>query len=583
MCGFTLVLHKECGHHYISTTPEHTRLCGWATDRHLQQGVDSAPPPCSFTEEIDTTLIVGTHELFNHCDNCRNEVEIVPRGEDEGVLQKHAHVKEDAIGVYDEAEDEELKSLRDYIVEREKRGIELQKEFDAYVDTQPGGLSHLQLSVFFSQLQPAGYQGLYLNKLQACISWFPVLEQLKAQRAPNKLFADTLLWVFSQAERVSLILDRLGDVLDCLRQFEPSKRKERTEQSSGETDIDFNGSEAQLDYMVYFLILQHSGSGEELPNPNFAHFFSPEIRPSFNTLLTFRIREAVNRFRNNKPIPRSVQKHKRYEAGKMNIHNLAFELHKGLLEEEPASKLEAEHIKIPNVDHTKRIDVEDEHGNRLVWNVDGTTSKLIFTGSAPEPCQPTKQVVDQLQDQSRTQTGGYGFAYSDGDSEPEDDRAQELPDLSVAGGILGTEVDKSEQPEEMTTEDGDDPSEFEGKHSLPSSPQRKRASLSFVNPNRKLKPLRARQSKGDMVAGSASMQDSSVAQVGMATEEASSSASETGIKRKHEGGQGSNGRSGGFGFAEEVRTVDSSSSLPSLSGPASPALPSSPPPYEPIR
>ncbi|KAG9193340.1 hypothetical protein G6011_03375 [Alternaria panax] len=333
---------------------------------------------------------MATYELFNHCKECHNELELDPRGGDEGVIQKYAHVKKDVVGSYDEAEDRELENLGDYLREREKRGLKLQEEFDAYVDTQPGGLPHPQLRDFFSQLQPAGYHGLYLSKLQACVGWLPVLQQLKAQQAPNRLFADTVLWVSGQAEIVSLVLDRLGDVLDCLCQFEPSRPKRstgQTDQPSEKGSIDFNGSETQLDYFVYLLILQHRGCGLGLSNPDFAYFFSPDFRPSFNTLLTFRIREATRQIQIDKPIPRSVQKHKRYEVCAMNIRNLGYELDVALLEDEPASDCKVEHIKIPYVDHAERIDIEDEHGNKLVWDADGTC-KLIFADSVPADFQP---------------------------------------------------------------------------------------------------------------------------------------------------------------------------------------------------
>ncbi|RYO69022.1 hypothetical protein AA0116_g818 [Alternaria tenuissima] len=584
MCGFTIIHHTVCGHKHVSTTVEHTLLCGWATDRNLQQGIDCAPAPCKFSNDT-ATCIVATSRLFNHCEDCRAELDIEPRGEDKGVLQKYAHVKKDAVGLYDQAEYQDLENLRNYLREREKRGLKLQEEFDAYVDTQPGGVPHPQLRDFFSQLQPAGYHGLYLDKLRACIQWLSVLEQLATQKAPNKLFTDTVLWVFGQAESVSLVLDRLSDVLACLRQFEPSKPKttpEKADQSSQKISIELNGSETQIDYLVYLLILQHRGCGLGLTNPDFAHFFNPDFQPSFNRLLTFRIREAARQIRIDKPIPRSIQKHKRYKAGTMNMRNLGYKLYKGLLADEPASNCKAEHIKIPCVDHAERIDIEDEHGNKLVWDANGT-SKLMLARSAPEPFQQIEQ--NQVEEQPETQQGGYGFSYSnsDSDTEPEVCRAPEEPDLSIAGGVLNARVGRTEQLEDQATEDSDDSPALEREQDVPFSPQRTRAPLSFVDPNRKIKALRTRRLKEDTVSRSASLEVHFTVAEDHANEDGLSNGSETGAKRKHEGTQNSNGRIGGFDFAVASPSMDSSSSLSSLSGPASPELPSSPPPNKPSR
>ncbi|KAL1799195.1 hypothetical protein ACET3X_003232 [Alternaria dauci] len=582
MCGFTIVRHTECGHEHVSTTAEHIRLCGWATDRNLQQGIDCAPAPCRISNDTDTR-IVATCNLFNYCEDCSAELEIEPRGEDQGVLQKYAHVKKDDIGVYGQEEYQALKDLRDYLRERERRGLKLQEEFDAYVDTQPGGVPHPQLRDFFAQLQPAGYHGLYLNKLRACVDWLSALEQLMVQRAPNKLFSDTVLWVFSQAENVSLVLDRMGGVLYCLRHFEPSRPKQtsgQADQSSGKIDIAINGSETQMDYLVYLLILQHRGCGLGLTNPDFPHFFNPDFRPSFNTRLTFRVREAPRQIRIDKPILRSVQKHKRYEAGTMNLRNLRYELYKGLLEEEPASNCEVEHIKIP--DNTERIDVEDGHGNKLVWNADGTP-KLIFAGSTPEPSKPVGQT--QAEEQPKTQQSGYGFEYSDSDSDtgPEDHRALEEPELSIAGGILDVRADKTEQLEDGSAEDSDDSPALQGERNMPSPPQRARAPLAFVDPNRKIKAPRTRRPKGDRTSPSATLQDPSVVTEDHVKQDKPSNRKDSGTKRKHEGAQNSNGRTGGFDFIEASSRSASASSIRSLSGSASPELLSLSPPPESTR
>jgi len=120
-------------------------------------------------------------------------------------------------------------------------------------------------------------------------------------------------------------------------------------------------------------------------------------------------------------------------------------------------------------------------------------------------------------------------------------------------------------------------------HDVPFSPQRTRAPLSFVDPNRKIKALRTRRLKEDTVSRSASLEVHFTVAEDHANEDGLSNGSGTGAKRKHEGTQNSNGRTGGFDFTVASPSMDSSSSLSSLSGPASPELPSSPPPNKPSR
>ncbi|KAF1840085.1 uncharacterized protein K460DRAFT_359813 [Cucurbitaria berberidis CBS 394.84] len=342
MCGFSHILYTECGHEDISSTAQNTLLCDYARMFHLVQGIDCAPAIC--IPSVDTpTRIVANQNIFGHCEDCRTQIDL-ERGGDQRVQQKHAHVNPKATGDYDQQELGELNNLRAYVEGMTMSGMKIAESFEAYLPSAAKVLhrmAHPELQAILSKPGPAKYNNLYLTALKECSNWLPILEAYIQQRAPNKLFADTMLFVFHKAEKAALIMDQFNELAICLNGYQPSSASQS-----------FNGSEARLAYLVNLLLGIHTSIPDAPPQGFF--LYEEDFKPSFNTLLTFQIREAVRQAYLNKPMKRAEQKSSRKAAGVLNKNGLTTGIYKGLLPEEPAINIKVEHIPIPD-DHDSGI------------------------------------------------------------------------------------------------------------------------------------------------------------------------------------------------------------------------------------
>ncbi|KAJ4375983.1 hypothetical protein N0V83_001263 [Neocucurbitaria cava] len=385
MCGFTQIIYIECGHQFVSTTAQHTNLCDYAKMFHLVQGIDCAPSAC--TQSHDTAaLIVAKHRIFGYCDDCRDNVTAeVPRGEDEHTLQKHAHIKPKDTGVYDQHEQKELIDLRNFIEQHMKTGEHIAKKFDAFLEKRPVDIQHISnpdLQMFLAQ-EPKKYDILYRNAFKQCYAWLEPLEGYIHQHAPNKLFADTMLFVFNKAEKASHTMYQFQELALCLYAFEPTVPSR-----------DFNGSEAQLALFEHLLIASLART-PDTPPAGFSYLYDENFKMPFNTRLTFQLRNAKRQAYIDKPMARAQQRYSRVQQGVMNKKGLSVEIHPGLLEDEPASNIEVEHVPIPDVEESVSYgydsdmsDSDDEDGD-----IDGSSNEDIthLARTTDDVFPPTRQ------------------------------------------------------------------------------------------------------------------------------------------------------------------------------------------------
>ncbi|CAO2652039.1 Nn.00g003220.m01.CDS01 [Neocucurbitaria sp. VM-36] len=375
MCGFSQLSYTECGHEFVSTTAQHTQLCDYAKMFHLMQGIDCAPAACVPTSNTET-LIVAKHDIFGYCEDCRAIVE-VRRGEDEHIRQIHAHVKPETVGEYDQQDMDELKDLNKYIEETMMTGMQIAESFECFLVTELGSLQYLadpELRILLSKPDQDKYNELYLTALIECRTWLPVLEAHIQQRAPRKLFADTMLFVFHKAEKVSQIIYQFRDLAMCLYDYESSSEQQK-----------FNGSEAQLELFEKILLRLRTGTPDS-PPAGF-YLYDEKFQISFNTRLTFQIRNALRQTYINKPIPRAGQMCSRSEQGVMNKKGLTVEVFEGLLPDEPAIDIQIEHIPITDERNVEVLDEENDtnyDGERLLDNM-SVSNEAEETDRTEEP------------------------------------------------------------------------------------------------------------------------------------------------------------------------------------------------------
>jgi hypothetical protein len=178
---------------------------------------------------------------------------------------------------------------------------------------------------------------------------------------------ETFAFVRDNAKKAANLLVNFEVVVDCLLHYEPSRPKEL-----------FNGSEARFEYFSRILCRMSTGAGPDDPPADFYLYeldfkMPPAKQPKMEE------KDSVVRAYEYAPTDQAIQKNSRKQAGTLNIHNLHFDPAElvGLLFEEPAINIQAVHADIPDGESAMRVDVEDEHGNRLFWDETGK-SHVIF-------------------------------------------------------------------------------------------------------------------------------------------------------------------------------------------------------------
>lgn len=160
----------------------------------------------------------------------------------------------------------------------------------------------------------------------------------------------------------------------------------------------------------------------------------------------------------------SEKRPSRKQAGTLNVHGLRFESEglAGLLHDEPAKAIEMDITYIPDGVNGMGVDVEDEQGNKLIWDgngkshlvcaptTDSTTTASTNQDESPNAKTPVNESESTLAIEAppgpTVASAGFGFEYSDtedGDENDypnhvseEEDGYDDSPLLSVAGGPM---------------------------------------------------------------------------------------------------------------------------------------------------
>ncbi|KAI4671949.1 uncharacterized protein J4E78_000447 [Alternaria triticimaculans] len=460
MCGFTCITYSECAHTALSTKPEHTSLCFNAKEIHLVQGVDCAPANCVPTDDTETP-IAAENTFFDYCDDCRAEARAskpIERGEMDDIVQARAHAKDEDVGVYDEEETERLRNLATYLEEKHATGLEVTQQLKnlSSIPTILALITDPELRALLC----APDVEKHFTTFKYCSELFPVMGSYIQQRAPNKLFVETFVYLSDRAKKATALLECFQIVLECVLNYEPSRPEEH-----------FNGSEARLNFFGDMLKCMITDRHLEVP-PIAFHFHENSFVVPEATLQRLEQDQDVPQACTKKQEKVSEMKPSRKERGILNINQLAFdpESLKGLLDDEPSRNFEAVHIAFPEDENAVGIDVEDEQGNKLVWR-DGM-SHIIFAVTKAEDKTALKETneqpaktPDELQapptKTTYQPTGGFGFDYSDDD---EDDT------------LLDTEVAETKVIEDKSNDMPSDPSPY---LCIPSSPPVSAAECSF--------------------------------------------------------------------------------------------------------
>jgi hypothetical protein len=372
MCGFTLITYTECGHQSLSTSPENTRLCEAAELVGLVQGIDCAPAICNLSNDTET-LLVANNPIFDYCDDCRAQARATQeteRGKLEDVLQPHAHAQEDDLGFYDAVEIKQTKVLRTLVQNQVYHGLSLSETLEAFIAEMPHALAYItnfHLRTLLSRNGAEKYDELFLNAFREASELVLVLEKYIRQRVPNTLFVETFGFARDNAQKATNLLLNFEIVLDCLLHYEPSRPKEH-----------FNDSEARLDYFSRVLWHISTNDGPDIPPPGF-YLYEPDFKtPPAKQLKIETVSGWLVRL-GHLCGPERLNLSPQKQAGTLNIHKLHFDPAElvGLLFEEPAIYIQAIHVDIPDGENAMRVDVEDEHGNRLFWYETGK-SHVIF-------------------------------------------------------------------------------------------------------------------------------------------------------------------------------------------------------------
>jgi len=388
----------------LSTKPEHTSLCFNVKEIHLVQGVDCAPAKCVPTDDTETP-IAAENTIFDYCDDCRAEARAakrIERGEMDDIVQAHAHAKEEDQGSYDEDETELLQDLATYLDTKHAVGLEIVQQLKA-LPSNPLALSHITDPELRALLCAPDVERHFAT-FEYCSELFPVMGSYIQQRAPNKLFVETFVYMRDKAKKATSLLECFQIVIQCLLSYEPSRPEEH-----------FNGSEARLEFFGDMLKCMITDRDLDVP-PIAFHLQENSFVVPEATIQQLEEDQDVPQACTKDEKKNSEMKPSRKERGILNIHHLAFdpESLKGLLDDEPSRNFEAAHIAFPEDENAVGIDVEDEQGNKLVWK-DGKPHIVLAVIETED-----KNAVNET-DELRTAptktpnqpTGGFGFDYSD--------------------------------------------------------------------------------------------------------------------------------------------------------------------------
>ncbi|KAI4646646.1 hypothetical protein J4E93_004868 [Alternaria ventricosa] len=341
------------------------------------------------------------------------------------IVQAHAHVKEDDQGSYDEDETDQLQDLATYLDVKHAAGLEIVQQLKA-LPSNPVALSHITDPELRALLCAPDVEKHFAT-FKYCSELFPVMGSYIQQRAPNKLFVETFVYMRDKAKKATMLLECFQIVIECLLSYEPSRPEEH-----------FNGSEARLE------------------------FFGDMLKFPEATLQQLEADQDVPLALIEKQEENSDKKPARKERGVLNIHHLAFdpESLKGLLDDEPSRDIEAVQVAFLQDENEVGIDVEDEQGNKLVWR-DGKSHIILAVIKAEDettvkkmddqPKKPTHELQTAPRKTPIQITGGFGFDYSD----DEDDT------------LLNNEVDETKVIADKSNDISSDPSPY---LCIPSSP-----------------------------------------------------------------------------------------------------------------
>ncbi|KAI4676819.1 uncharacterized protein J4E84_009414 [Alternaria hordeiaustralica] len=354
------------------------------------------------------------------------------------IVQAHAHAKEEDQGSYDEDETEQLKDLATYLDVKHAAGLETIQQLKTLssIPTILALITDPELRAFLC----APDVEKHFATFKYCSELFPVMGSYIQQRAPNKLFVETFLFLQDKAKKATALLECFQIVLECLLNYEPSRPEEH-----------FNGSEARLEFFGDMLKCMITSRDLEVP-PIAFHFHENSFVVPEATIQQLEENQDVPQACTEKQEKNSEKKPSRKERGILNIHHLAFdpESLKGLLDDEPSRNFEAVHVAFPEDENAVGIDVEDEQGNKLVWR-DGK-SHIIFAVTKAEDKTAVKEMNEQPtkpKDELQTEptkttyqpTGGFGFDYSD-----EEDDTLLNNEVAETKAIAVESVDMSSDP-----------------------------------------------------------------------------------------------------------------------------------------
>ncbi|KAI4627969.1 hypothetical protein J4E80_002105 [Alternaria sp. BMP 0032] len=441
MCGFTCITYSECAHTALSTKPEHTSLCFNAEEIHLVQGVDCAPANCVPTDDTEIP-IAAENTVFDYCDDCRAEARAskpIERGEMDDIVQVRAHAKDEDLGVYDEEETERLRNLATYLEEKHATGLEVTQQLKT-LSSIPTILALIRDPELRALLCAPDVEKHFTN-FKYCSELFPVMGSYIQQRAPNKLFVETFVYLSDKAKKATALLESFQIVLECVLNYEPSRPEEH-----------FNGSEARLEFFGDMLKCMITDRDLEVP-PIAFHFNENSFVVPETTVQQLEADQDVPQVCTEKHEKNSEMKPSRKERGILNIHHLAFdpESLRGLLDDEPSRNFEAVHVAFPEDENAVGIDVEDEQGNKLVWR-DGkshiilavveTGDKNAVKDTDEQATKPTDELQAAPTKTTYQPTGGFGFDYSD----DEDDTLVQTEEETKAIAIESNDISSDPSP-----------------------------------------------------------------------------------------------------------------------------------------
>ncbi|KAI4939168.1 uncharacterized protein J4E92_000451 [Alternaria infectoria] len=360
-------------------------------------------------------------------------------------------------GSYDEDETEQLQDLATYLDAKHAAGLEVVQQLKA-LPSNPLALSYItdpELRAFLC----APDVEKHFTTFKYCSELFPVMGSYIQQRAPNKVFVETFVYLRDKAKKATTLLECFQIVLECLLSYEPSRPEEH-----------FNGSEAGLEFFGDMLKCMITDRHLEVP-PIAFHFHENNFTIPEATIQQLEEDQDVPQAFPEKQEEGSKRQSSRKELGVLNTRHLAFdpESLKGLLDDEPSRNFEAVHVAFPEDENAMGIDVEDEQGNELVWR-DGK-SHIIFAVTKAEdktavketneqPAKPSDELQPAPTKTTYQPTGGFGFDYSD----DEDDT------------LLNDEVARTKVIEDKNNDTSSDPSPY---LCIPSSPPVSAAECSF--------------------------------------------------------------------------------------------------------